>query len=334
MTADKAFEFVKSGFASGRMAHAYLVVGLPQGDGGRLTEMMLKLVFCSAEHAPCNTCSSCKHVATRAHPDILWVEPVKKSRKISIDQVRELQHRMFQTPFAGEWKACVILDADRLGAEAANAFLKILEEPPGRSLFLLLTGSPQFLLPTISSRCQRILLSGESAATDEAWNESLMTLLSGAERRKTEERGTGPLVGKGASGPISGFARCDALVRLLKEIKKTVEMEEKEAAAGNNEEKDDEIMDARINARYRETRTTLLRTMLLWYRDIFLLVCGGDEDHLHHRRYIDVIKKTAGSLTYREALCNVKVVETMARQMEKNMPEAQVLNFALNKFAD
>lgn len=60
------------------------------------------------------------------------------------------------TAFAGGWKVVVLAGADRLTNEAANAFLKMLEEPPPKTLILLLTDAPQALLPTIRSRCQRI----------------------------------------------------------------------------------------------------------------------------------------------------------------------------------
>ena len=81
------------------------------------------------------------------------IEPEKKSRVIAVDAVRALNHRIQTSSFAGGWKVAVIKYADRLNDQAANAFLKTLEEPPARTLLLLLTDAPQSLLPTVVSRC-------------------------------------------------------------------------------------------------------------------------------------------------------------------------------------
>ena len=85
---------------------------------------------------------------------MLWIEPESKSRRILIAQVRDIQHRIYKTAFAGGWKACVLVGADRMGMEAANAFLKTLEEPPSTVTIVLLTNDYDAVLPTIASRCQ------------------------------------------------------------------------------------------------------------------------------------------------------------------------------------
>ena len=146
MNIDKAFEYLKKGLASGRLAHSYVVTAPPRGDGLLLAERVYQLLFCDDPGRGCGKCKGCRQVSEHTHPDLLWVEPQKKSRIISIDQIRELQKRIRKTSFAGGWKGCVLVGADRMPAPAANAFLKTLEEPPAKSLIFLLTEKGFILL--------------------------------------------------------------------------------------------------------------------------------------------------------------------------------------------
>ena len=88
-----------------------------------------------------------------AHPDLHVVQPESKSRRIVIDQIRELEHSIQRKPLVGGSKVAIIHDADRMQPQAANAFLKTLEEPPPGSLILLLSTVPEAILETVLSRC-------------------------------------------------------------------------------------------------------------------------------------------------------------------------------------
>src|SRR5207245_9061542 len=96
-----------------------------------------------------------------------------KSSVITSDQMRELMQAIFLKPTEAEYKVAVIVAADRLNIQAANAFLKTLEEPPAKSVLILLTTEPQRLLETILSRCLRLNFAGEGphplAAPEMAW---------------------------------------------------------------------------------------------------------------------------------------------------------------------
>ena len=159
MKVDEALACLDGARQAGRLAQGYVVEGPLRGEGMELAVRLLSLLFCEMSEtagAPCGSCRGCRQVTEHTHPDILWLEPQKKSRQISVEQIRDLQSRMYQTSYGGGWKAGVIVGADRLNIPAGNAFLKVLEEPPGQCLFLLLSEAPQFLLPTILSRCQRL----------------------------------------------------------------------------------------------------------------------------------------------------------------------------------
>lgn len=321
MKPDDAYELLRCSYESGRFAQAYLIAGPPRGIGLPLVERVLSLLFCAGdEKEPCGTCGGCRRVADRTHPDVMWIEPQKRSRIISIAQMREVERRIHQTSFEGGWKSAVFVGADRIGSAgtnfaAANAFLKTLEEPPPRSVFFLLTDSPQFLLPTLISRCQRVAVSGHADELPAGWREQMLDLLR-----------EGPLRGASVS-----FGRAERLVALLKDMKKAAEAEVREAASEDVVDEEDETLDARANARYRELRTALMRGLLLWHRDVLLCLCGADDDLLCYGGEAAHTRGLASALTYRQAKGNLAVVGEMRDRLERNMSEGHVLSFGFSR---
>ena len=161
MRVDDALELIRHAFVSGRPGQAYMLVGPPRGEAGTLALRIVQMLFCTEKKFEgCGKCRACLACESHKTADVAWVESAMKSRVISVDQMRAMQKQMLQTSYAGGWKVCVLLGADRMNPAGANAFLKTLEEPPARSLFLLVTDSPQMLLPTIVSRCQRVDVQG------------------------------------------------------------------------------------------------------------------------------------------------------------------------------
>jgi len=318
MKSDVAINHLNDAYASGRLASAYVLVGNPREAGGAVAEATLQLLFCRESEKPCTRCTACRQVSTRTHPDVLWVEPQKKSRIIGIDQIRGVQQRVNHTAFMGSWKTCVLVGADRLGLEAANAFLKTLEEPAGDCLFLLLTDSPQFLLPTITSRCQTIKL--QDVVHFDEWDAQLIEILSA-------EDSMGETLGRATAA----FARADRLATLFKTIKEAAQEEINESASSEALEEESDTLNARGSSRYREKRSHLMRTMLLWYRDLLCMICGGDMRQMHFKDHADVISERAKALSYRQALQMVNDVEDMYRQMERNLPEGTVLGYGFGK---
>jgi DNA polymerase-3 subunit delta' len=251
-------------------------------------------------------------VRNRTNPDVVWIEPEKKSRTVGIDRIRELQRLIYQTTMGGSWKVAVLVGADRVGEEAANAFLKTLEEPPPRSLFLLLSDNPQSMMPTILSRCQRIVLSTEQEALPEPWRTPLLEILAA------------PVEG----GLMGRLARCALLGQLLDQIKKSVKEDEEERADG--EEIADETLNARIEARFRGLRSMVVRALLFWHRDILLAVCGAEASVLRYPEQAETIAALAKGLTYRDALRNLQTIEGMQRQFDRNLTQDTVIQVTMN----
>ncbi|GGX81290.1 DNA polymerase III subunit delta' [Litchfieldella qijiaojingensis] len=141
--------------ASGRMPHALLLSG-PQGLGKQaLAEALVRRTLC---HAPgetaCGRCHSCAMLASGYHPDLMRISPAEKSRQIRIDPIREVNGFVAQTAQQGGYRVIVLQPAEAMNVAASNALLKSLEEPGGRTLFVLLADTPSRMLPTIRSRCQ------------------------------------------------------------------------------------------------------------------------------------------------------------------------------------
>jgi len=103
----------------------------------------------------CGTCPACSRIARGVHPDVLFIEPNDKGN-IKIDFVRDAIERAGFRPFEGRWRVTLIDQADGLERSAQNALLKVLEEPPSSSVFLLVTALPDLLLPTVRSRCPQL----------------------------------------------------------------------------------------------------------------------------------------------------------------------------------
>jgi len=144
--------------ARGRLGHAYLFSG-PPGVGKRLfAEELAKALLCEAPARPrleaCDQCAACAQVAAGTHPDFYVAGRPEDGLELPIEVVRELCHSFSLKSARGRGKVAILDDADDLNDAAANCFLKTLEEPPPRSVLLLIGTSPDRQLTTIVSRCQ------------------------------------------------------------------------------------------------------------------------------------------------------------------------------------
>lgn len=148
---------LKRALSGGCLPNAYLFSGLT-GIGKRLVaDVFTSAIFCDDSHSGCGKCAPCIKIKNRSHPDAFFVEP--KTEKILIEQVRQLQQDLQYHPLESDAKVAIIDDADLMTEAAANSLLKILEEPPKVTHFILISAFPHRLLPTIRSRCQKIMFS-------------------------------------------------------------------------------------------------------------------------------------------------------------------------------
>ena len=186
----------------GRLPHAMLITGSPgSGRAGLALQIAAMVNDTTTEKAA-------------VHPDIHRLEPGSKSRRILVEPFKEFCLPFFSTSFqAGAVKTGIVLDADRLHPNAANAFLKTLEEPPDNTLFILVTSNPGLLPVTIVSRCAHFPL--RAAA---------LPALDGATAVAAEA--TGQLLAAPPRARLgAGLLLARRLQSLLRERRETVEAE-------------------------------------------------------------------------------------------------------------
>ncbi len=148
---------LRAAFEGNRMPHALLIHEAPGAGGDWLASWVAQMVLGTDRDT---------------HPDWISVRPIDESRQIRIEQVRELAQELALTSHQGGYKVGVLSPADVLNRFAANALLKTLEEPPQRTVLMLVATQPSRLPATILSRCQRVHVRAPSRAEALSWLES------------------------------------------------------------------------------------------------------------------------------------------------------------------
>jgi DNA polymerase-3 subunit delta' len=157
---DRIVEALRANLRSGRFHHAFLFVG-PEGVGKRtFARTLARALLCERNPEalldPCGTCPGCVQVEAGTHPDLLEVARPEDRQELPIRVIRDLCAEFGLKPARGSRKVAIVDDVDDMNDEAANAFLKTLEEPPPGAVLILIGTSAELQLETIVSRCQVI----------------------------------------------------------------------------------------------------------------------------------------------------------------------------------
>ncbi|PIQ99642.1 MAG: DNA polymerase III subunit delta' [Nitrospinae bacterium CG11_big_fil_rev_8_21_14_0_20_45_15] len=154
---------LKNALLNNKVAHAYLFFGETSVGRKPMALELAKTLNCTAsiQGDNCGICLSCNKIDSGIHPDIYILEPETSTSStrlgtIKIEALRELQKKLAYLPYEGKCKVAIIDSAETMNSQASNSFLKILEEPPPNTLFILIASNPHQLLPTLVSRCQAI----------------------------------------------------------------------------------------------------------------------------------------------------------------------------------
>ena len=154
---DAAVRLFRNSLKRNRIAGAYLFWGPPGVGKKLLAKNLAKVLNCeSFSSDACDRCNSCVKIEKDNHPDVYRLRGEGKTNQVKIEQVRRLRSSIGLKPFEAKRRVYIIEDAHFLTAEAGNALLKVLEESPEDSLFILISTDRSLLLPTIQSRCQPV----------------------------------------------------------------------------------------------------------------------------------------------------------------------------------
>jgi DNA polymerase III subunit delta' len=318
----------------GRLAHAYLFTGHNLSELGALATSLAKTLNCQNPvrrtpngHAidSCDVCASCRKTAAGSHPDVHWVRPESKSRVITIDQMRDLMQEVHLKPNEAEYKVAVIEAADRLNVQAANAFLKTLEEPPGKSILILLTTDPQRLLETILSRCLRLNFAGEGGHVLAPAQMQWLTTFS--ELAAVEQKSL-----------LSRYRLLGALLKQLGDLKADIEkaltarspLERYDDVDPKLRERWEEELTASIEAEYRLQRADILVALQWWLRDVWLQTLSIHGDLLNFPQ-LPSAGQVAKRLSATQAMENLRILERTQRLLGSNVQEALALEVGLLK---
>lgn len=309
-TPPAAFDYLRRAYENGRLGHAYLFVG---GRSAMDLATRLAALAVPADDA-------------LAHQDVHVVEPESKSRRIVIEQIRELEGSLrLRASQAGGRKVAIIREADRLQIQASNAFLKTLEEPPAQSLLLLVTAQPESLPDTILSRCIRVTLldAGNEAPGREA--EALLELL--ARHAADRARGAAPSLpaAYGLTREVTALLAA-ARARVAGEQEAAFDAEKKQYAQttdGGWLAEREGYYKGMTEARYLSERTRVIERLARWWGDVLRVQTAGSAPEA-----LRGAAEMASLLTAPEVFGKLTRVEALRENLDRNIQEALALEVA------
>jgi DNA polymerase III subunit delta' len=323
-----------------RLSHAYIVYSDNPGIRRSFVSILVQIILCLEKDinaVPCGVCESCGKIEKGIYPDLYTLEPVSKSRQIVIgkdtedtDTIRWFQARFSLSSMSGTGvKIGIIHDADRITVQAQNAFLKNLEEPPKGSSFILTSGNPHTLLPTVISRCQFIPLLTNKCSYNFADCINLYNLLLEMISRRE----------KSLSFAVSAG---DRLIKMLgnlrKEAEASVNKKWKERLAGLENLESEAARkrittryDAAVVAEYRLLREYFLNAVYSWFAQVFQAACEVDSSLLANPEIISNYLESDIKLTQNESNWFLNKVEKFISNLKWNIDEKlAVQEFCLN----
>ncbi len=311
----KAVNILQRALAGGRLSHAYLLVGPRHIGKMTLALDLARAGNCLGETTPCSECDQCDRTARGVHADVRLVGLEKSPSgggrtrvNVGIDQVREVQREASLKPYEGRCRTFIFEDATRLSAEAANALLKTLEEPPDQTLLLLLATDKQALPLTVVSRCQTLEL--RPAAPSLIANHLVDYL--GVDADKADE------IARLSDGRPGWAVRAAQNPEMLQQVAERLDSVEQVGAANIEERFEYAASLASVFGRDREAAREELTVWLEWWRDL-LLTREDTPGFVKHVSRLESIKEVAEGLTSSQVAGAVGSIRRTMDLLERNV---------------
>lgn len=308
---EKAARVLSSYITGQRLPQALLFIG-PPGTGRKEAALRYaQALNCRTEagEIPCGECLSCRKIASGIHPDVEIVG--KTGQTLKIETLREIQGKAALKPLEARAKVYILAGAQSMTEEAANSFLKIMEEPPAGVVFILIAESLTGLLPTVVSRCQMVSF---SPLREEFILEQLMEdpALSAERARKIAALSAGSLERArelleneeevAFRDEVLGAAdrfRSASLYEMIELAGRWAreEKEEKKKAESDKAGREEEASSGVRNEDKRTAMNEVVELLLTWFRDILILEEGAEEALVLNQDRLPILRKWQGILT-------------------------------------
>lgn len=323
-----------------RLAHAYLFWG-PEGVGKtRAAQGFAQLLLCTApQHAPCGQCACCDRVARFTHPDFHVLVPWKRGAEaeiqgaletyghdpyecleitagatIGIERIRDMKLESAKSRVETGNRVIVIRAAEAMTPEAAQAALKLIEEPQGGTYLVLTCIEPGRLLPTIVSRCQRLRF----RPLPRAFLESVLGNLGLDEQRARMIAGL-------ARGSLGSALRMRA-IDMIAMLRGALDLFERPAHTVAE-------VAQRVGAVERgwntETALTTIDLLVSWQRDLLAVSCGFEEEDIVHTDHLAELRAESERMPVTEIRRRVEILEELSEAVERHVNPVLALQAAL-----
>lgn len=351
---DQVKGYLERMVAKRAIANSLLFAG-PEGIGKSLFAQAFANLLFAMQQSNSESQDPDKILRT-SHPDLHVYRPEGKTGMHSIHSLRQLSDEVYLAPYMSKWKVFVIHDAERMLSYSANALLKTFEEPPSHSVIILLSSSPEALLPTILSRCRVIRfhpLKDEEIAKvlqntlkiDIVEAKKIAAFSEGSLRKALQlVRGGGNELREILLQILSQgkFATYGELMRVAREIGTHIEeLNEQEEQLLRSEFKKEQLenmsasqkanlekeIEGTIALRLLNHAQQLFDQIFSWHRDMHLLYLQGNQDYLINSDYREIIEQSL----QRGNMISLEVVQKILQEAKLSLERSTSLTMCLEK---
>lgn len=297
---------MKHAITMDKVSHAYIISGEKGAGKKLLAGLFAQTLQCQKSGTEaCMECQSCRQAAGGNQPDIIYVTH-EKANTISVEDIRtQVNGDIMVKPYSSPYKIYIIDEAEKLSAQAQNALLKTIEEPPVYAVIFLLTVNKGMLLPTIRSRCVTLDL---RPVADEKIRTYLMEQLEIPEYRAD----ICTAFAQGNVGKAKRLAQSDNFSEMLEHALHLVKYIQ-------DMEVTDLLSDLKRISEYKMEINDYLDILAVWYRDVLLFKATRDADSMVFSKELISIREKARNSSYEGLECIIKSLEKAKIRLNANV---------------